>query len=112
MPTYEYLCDACGHNYEIVQKISEDSLTTCPSCCQDSLKRVINATNFVLKGTGWYKTDYASSSSSGSSSSSSSGNNSSSSAAPSTASTTESKPKADTSSSVSANTASTSTVSK
>ena len=59
MPTYEYLCSACGHSYEIVQKMSEDSLKTCPKCNKDSLRRVINATAFHLKGSGWYKTDYA-----------------------------------------------------
>jgi len=59
MPTYEYLCDACGHNYEIVQKISEDSLKTCPTCGKEALKRIINASAFHLKGSGWYKTDYA-----------------------------------------------------
>lgn len=77
MPTYEYLCDACGHDYEIVQKMSEDSLKTCPVCGKDKLHRVINATAFHLKGSGWYKTDYASSgSSTGSSTSSSSGTSS------------------------------------
>jgi putative FmdB family regulatory protein len=72
MPTYEYLCSSCGHNYEIVQKISEDSLKTCPSCGKDELKRIIGASNFHLKGSGWYKTDYASSGSANSASSSNS----------------------------------------
>ncbi len=65
MPTYEYLCEKCQHNFEISQKMSEDSLKKCPTCGEDSLRRVINATAFHLKGSGWYKTDYASSSTSG-----------------------------------------------
>lgn len=64
MPTYEYLCSACQHNFEQVQKISEDSLTECPACGKNELKRIINATAFHLKGSGWYKTDYASNNSS------------------------------------------------
>jgi putative FmdB family regulatory protein len=69
MPTYEYLCGACGYNYEQVQKITENSLTICPKCGSDSLRRVINASAFHLKGSGWYKTDYASSTNSSSTSS-------------------------------------------
>ena len=93
MPTYEYLCQDCEHNFEQVQKITEDSLKTCPKCGKDTLRRVMNATAFHLKGSGWYKTDYASGSSGGSSSSSSSNSTSSSkveSASSSTSATTDS----------------------
>lgn len=69
MPTYEYLCSACGHNFEQVQKISEDALKDCPQCGKSELKRLVNAAAFHLKGSGWYKTDYASGSSSSTSSS-------------------------------------------
>ena len=65
MPTYEYLCESCGHFFEAVQKITEDALTDCVSCGESSAKRQISATAFHLKGTGWYKTDYASGSSGG-----------------------------------------------
>ena len=68
MPTYEYLCGACENNFEQVQKITEDSLKTCPKCGKDELRRLVNAAAFHLKGSGWYKTDYASSSSSSQSS--------------------------------------------
>lgn len=88
MPTYEYLCGSCGHNFEQVQKISEDALVTCPQCGKNELKRLVNAAAFHLKGGGWYKTDYASSSSSSQASSSSS-----------SASTTSSSDKASTTSS-------------
>jgi len=60
MPTYEYKCFACNHQFETEQRISEDALTTCPSCGADELKRLISETSFHLKGSGWYKTDYSS----------------------------------------------------
>ena len=63
MPTYEYLCEKCG-NFDFVQKITEDALKTCPTC-GGSVKRLISATAFHLKGSGWYKTDYGSSGSRG-----------------------------------------------
>lgn len=72
MPTYEYLCGSCEHNFEQVQKITEDALKKCPKCGKDELKRLVNAAAFHLKGSGWYKTDYASGSSGASSSSKSS----------------------------------------
>lgn len=71
MPTYEYQCGDCGYQFEQVQKITEDSLVTCPTCGKDSLRRLMSAPAFHLKGSGWYKTDYASSSSGSSGGSSS-----------------------------------------
>ena len=65
MPTYEYQCFACGHVFEAVQRMSDEALKTCPECHKDELKRLISATAFHLKGTGWYKTDYGSSGSGG-----------------------------------------------
>lgn len=89
MPTYEYQCDSCGYRFEQLQKITEDALKTCPSCGKDSLKRLVSATAFHLKGGGWYKTDYSPSSSSSSSSNSSNSNSTSSnSSSPSVASDT------------------------
>lgn len=57
MPTYEYQCAACGHQLEAFQKITEEPLTDCPSCQKSALTKLISATNFQLKGTGWYVTD-------------------------------------------------------
>lgn len=58
MPIYEYACDACGQHHEIMQKISDQPLTHCPSC-GGTMRKMISNTSFVLKGSGWYKTDYA-----------------------------------------------------
>jgi putative FmdB family regulatory protein len=65
MPTYEYQCSDCGYRFEQLQKITEDALVRCPSCGKDGLKRLLSASAFHLKGSGWYKTDYSSSGSSG-----------------------------------------------
>lgn len=59
MPIYEYVCEKCNNHLEFIQKITEEPLTTCPDCDGD-LKKMISNTSFVLKGTGWYVTDYAS----------------------------------------------------
>ena len=59
MPIYEYVCEKCNKHFEIMQKITDESLTTC-SDCKGHLKKMISSTSFVLKGTGWYATDYAS----------------------------------------------------
>ena len=59
MPTYEYLCEKCGRNFEVFQKITDDPVQTCPEC-GGKVRRLVSASNFVLKGDGWYKTDYAS----------------------------------------------------
>ncbi len=61
MPTYEYACKACDHNFEIVQSFSEDTLTTCPECEQEALRKVYNAAGIIFKGDGWHVKDYASS---------------------------------------------------
>ena len=58
MPVYEYECLSCAKKHEIMQKITDLPLTTCPSC-SGTLKKIISNTSFVLKGTGWYATDYA-----------------------------------------------------
>ncbi len=59
MPIYEYQCSKCGDVFEARQKISDDPLTIHEECGGD-VKRLISNTSFVLKGSGWYKTDYAS----------------------------------------------------
>ncbi|MEZ4266810.1 MAG: zinc ribbon domain-containing protein [Myxococcota bacterium] len=99
MPIYEYACEACGHRVEQMQRMSDPPLKTCPECAEDAMKRLISQTSFVLKGSGWYKTDYAAKpapggSSSGGSSSGGSSSGSESKSEPSTAassSTSESK---------------------
>ena len=64
MPTYEYACKACDHNFEIVQSFREDTLTTCPECEQDELRKVYNAAGIIFKGDGWHIKDYGGSKSS------------------------------------------------
>lgn len=58
MPIYEYRCDDCGHELEKLQKMSDPELTDCPSCSKSSLKKLISAAGFQLKGNGWYATDF------------------------------------------------------
>ena len=60
MPIYEYRCSNCGHELEIIQKISEAPLETCPECAQDALIKKVSAAGFRLKGGGWYETDFKS----------------------------------------------------
>ena len=63
MPTYDYRCEACGHEFEILQKMSDDRLKTCPECSKDSLKRLLGTgAGILFKGSGFYETDYRSSS--------------------------------------------------
>ncbi|MER6580080.1 FmdB family zinc ribbon protein [Nonomuraea sp. NPDC001023] len=73
MPTYQYACNDCGEQLEVVQKFTDDALTVCPNC-QGNLRKVFSAVGIVFKGSGFYRTDNRSSSTS------------------STASTTPSKP--------------------
>ena len=70
MPTYQYACTECGHQFETVQSFSEDALTDCPQCT-GRLRKVFNAVGIVFKGSGFYRTDSRKSASSGSSTSSS-----------------------------------------
>ncbi|WP_423062910.1 FmdB family zinc ribbon protein [Candidiatus Paracoxiella cheracis] len=58
MPLYEYECNACGEHCEILQKISDPLATECPHCKENTLKRLVSATSFQLKGSGWYVTDF------------------------------------------------------
>jgi putative FmdB family regulatory protein len=57
MPIYEYHCDKCG-DFEVTQRITEDPLKKCPTC-RSKVRKLISSTSFMLKGTGWYATDYA-----------------------------------------------------
>ena len=58
MPIYEYKCSHCGHQLEVIQKISDDPLLLCPNCDKNGLKKQITAPSFRLKGSGWYETDF------------------------------------------------------
>ncbi|MGE0373272.1 MAG: FmdB family zinc ribbon protein [Gammaproteobacteria bacterium] len=58
MPIYEYSCGACGHALEAMQKMADPALTDCPACGKPALKKQISAAGFVLKGGGWYATDF------------------------------------------------------
>lgn len=58
MPIYEYRCDACGHELEKLQKLSDAPLTVCPACNAPQLVKKISAAGFRLKGGGWYETDF------------------------------------------------------
>jgi putative FmdB family regulatory protein len=58
MPIYEYHCQSCGHTLEVLQKISDEPLINCPKCGKNSLEKIISATQFQLKGSGWYVTDF------------------------------------------------------
>lgn len=58
MPIYEYSCTKCGKTIEAMQKMSDPPLKKCPQC-GGSLSKVMSSTSFVLKGSGWYATDYA-----------------------------------------------------
>ncbi len=58
MPIYEYKCEDCGHELEVIQKFSDDPLSECPKCKKRALKKLLSASAFHLKGTGWYETDF------------------------------------------------------
>lgn len=65
MPIYEYQCPDCGHRFDAMQKFSDDPITVCPRCEGRQVKKLISATAFVLKGSGWYKDHYGLKSGSG-----------------------------------------------
>jgi putative FmdB family regulatory protein len=59
MPTYEYVCESCGHDLEVFQRMSEDPLKECPSCETPALKRKIGlGAGIIFKGGGFYETDF------------------------------------------------------
>lgn len=61
MPTYDYVCDGCGHAFELFQSMTDATKKTCPKCKKKKLRRLIGAGGaIVFKGTGFYKTDYRS----------------------------------------------------
>jgi putative FmdB family regulatory protein len=61
MPTYDYLCDACGHEFELFQSITDDQKRKCPDCGKLKLRRLFGTgAAVVFKGSGFYQTDYRS----------------------------------------------------
>ncbi len=58
MPIYEYACGSCEHQFETIQKASEEPLRDCPACGEKALKKLLSAPVFRLKGGGWYETDF------------------------------------------------------
>lgn len=55
MPTYVYRCEKCGVELELVQKITDEPIRTCPECKTETLKKVIQASRFLLKGKDWFR---------------------------------------------------------
>lgn len=65
MPIYAYKCNACGHEQDVLQKMSDPVLTVCPECGQSAYAKQVTAAGFQLKGSGWYVTDFRNNGSSG-----------------------------------------------
>ncbi|WP_436795041.1 FmdB family zinc ribbon protein [Actinospongicola halichondriae] len=90
MPTYEYRCKDCGHDFEVVQAFTDDALTKCPEC-KGKLKKVYGNVGISFKGSGFYKNDARSSSGGGAKSSTSSSSTTDTSSSSSDSSTTTEK---------------------
>lgn len=58
MPIYAYRCSECGHAKDVLQKLSDAPLSTCPVCGAEAFQKQITAAGFQLKGSGWYATDF------------------------------------------------------
>ncbi len=58
MPIYAYKCESCGHRQDVLQKVSDPVLSTCPACGASSFAKQVTAAGFQLKGSGWYATDF------------------------------------------------------
>lgn len=59
MPVYEYECGSCGGHFEMTRKFSDPAVTVCELCKASGVRKVLSPMAFVLKGSGWYATDYA-----------------------------------------------------
>jgi putative FmdB family regulatory protein len=66
MPIYAYRCADCGHEKDVLRKLSDAPLTQCPACGKDSFSKQVTAAGFQLKGSGWYVTDFRGGNSNGS----------------------------------------------
>lgn len=58
MPIYEYACGNCDSQFELLQKVSDAPASDCPHCDKPDVKKLVSATSFRLKGSGWYETDF------------------------------------------------------
>ena len=58
MPIYAYRCTSCGHAKDVLRKLSDPALTTCPACGAAAFAKQLTAAGFQLKGSGWYATDF------------------------------------------------------
>ncbi|MBD63277.1 MAG: FmdB family transcriptional regulator [Gammaproteobacteria bacterium] len=58
MPIYEYKCLKCKHQFEVIQRFSDDPVSKCPNCKNREVKKLVSAPSFRLKGGGWYETDF------------------------------------------------------
>ncbi len=58
MPIYAFACDACGHQFDRLQKLSDPDPDACPACGKPTVKRQVTAPSFRLAGSGWYETDF------------------------------------------------------
>ena len=58
MPIYDYKCSKCEHQIEVIQKVNDEPKTFCTKCKSESLKKLVSAPSFRLKGGGWYETDF------------------------------------------------------
>lgn len=58
MPIYEYACGNCDSHFELLQKVSDEPASDCPNCSKPDVRKLVSATTFRLKGSGWYETDF------------------------------------------------------
>ncbi len=58
MPIYDYKCSKCEHQFEVIQRFSENPVESCPACNKKTVKKLVSAPSFRLKGAGWYETDF------------------------------------------------------
>ena len=58
MPIYGYQCQVCGHEFELMQKMSDPAPSVCPACGKPDVRKQLSAAGFQLKGSGWYATDF------------------------------------------------------
>ena len=58
MPLYEYRCKSCKHQFEKIQKFSDDPIRVCPECGLEAVEQLLSAPAFQFKGSGWYVNDY------------------------------------------------------
>ena len=60
MPIYDFLCSHCGHENDLLRKISDATMIFCPECSNETFQKQVSAPNFQLTGSGWYETDFKS----------------------------------------------------